>query len=90
MSAEHLVCFALFVLGVASKHLDGLELAVGVAGEFVVHLLGVALGEEFDVFLALAAKDGADGGEGGIYHVLHEVVPLDEEVGVVLSDAEGG
>jgi len=28
MSAEHLVCFAFFVLGVAAQHLRGLELAV--------------------------------------------------------------
>ncbi len=90
MLPQPLVEVAVLELGVAAQHLGRLELAVGVTGQFVVHLLLVALGQHLDFFLALPSQEGADGGEGCIDHVLHEVVALDEEVGVVFPQAEFG
>ena len=84
MTAEPLVGFAVFVLGVATQHLLWLELDVGIAGQLVVHLLGVVTTQEFDVLLALPPQDGADRCDGGIHHVLHQVMALDEKIGVLL------
>ena len=56
MSAKHLIDFALFVCRVATKHLDRLELTVGIAREFVVHLLVVASCQQFDVFLTFTPQ----------------------------------
>lgn len=90
MFLDKSVLFALLEVGVATYHCLEWCLGVLVAGEFVVHLLEVAVGESLDVFLPFATEDGDDWVYRRAHHIVEEVMALDVEVGVVRTESEGG
>ena len=87
VAAYPLVEVEVLVVVVFAEHELGRGEAVLVAGQLVAELLLVAC-QPLDFLLAFAAELGADGGEQLQHHVVHQVVSLHEEVGVLWDEAE--